>query len=238
MRNDMFVALALVGCFACGRGNRDLALTDSAGRNLELVPRDSGRTLNDRPRGTAALASAVRATRTLGSGSRIEASWGAAIDSRSNRAGETVTISVDNDAKDGNGRVVIPAGSTVDLLIMRLAPATNRNQSDGTLVLSVTSATIRGQRYSLQGDVTSVAHSLKGRGVGTAEVVKVGVGTAVGAAVGQVIGKDTKSTVIGGAVGAVGGAAVAAQTASRDVVVNSGAPVVITLTGPLTVSMK
>jgi hypothetical protein len=121
---------------------------------------------------------------------------------------------------------------------MQLAPATNRNQSDGTLVLSVTSATIRGQRYALQGDVTSVAHSLKGRGVGTAEAVKVGVGTAVGAAAGQVIGKDTKSTVIGGAVGAVGGAAVAVQTASRDVVVSSGTPVVITLTGPLTVSMK
>src|SRR6185436_3489884 len=161
---------------------------------------------------------------TLGSGSRIDASWGAAITSRSNKAGETVTISVDNDAKDGNGRVVIPAGSTVDLLILQLAPATNRNQSDGTLVLSVTSATIRGQRYALQGDVTSVAHSLKGRGVGTAEAVKVGVGTAVGAAAGQVIGKNTKSTVIGGAVGAVGGAAVAVQTASRDVVVSSGTP--------------
>jgi len=53
-----------------------------------------------------------------------------------------------------------------------------------------------------------------------------------------VISKNTKSTVIGGAVGAAGGAAVAAQTASRDVVVSTGAPVVITLTGPLTVSMK
>jgi hypothetical protein len=228
----MWIALALVGLAACGRGNKDLALVDSAARNLELVPGDGGRALNDRPRSTTPT------TRTLATGSRIDATWGSAITSRSNKAGETVTISVDANVLDLNGRVVIPAGSTLDLLIMRLAPATNRNQSDGQLALSVTSAMIRGQRYPLQGDVTSVTHQLKSRGIGTAEAVKVGVGTAVGAAVGQAIGKNTKSTVIGGAVGAAGGAAAAAQTASRDVVVSSGAPVVITLTGPLTVSMK
>jgi hypothetical protein len=233
MRRASVAVLALAGLAACGRGNQDVALADSAGRNLALVPPGGGGgALNDRPVSTAPT------TRTLGTGSRIDASWGSAITSRSNKAGETVTISVDSDVKDKNGRVVIPAGSTLDLLITQLSPATNRHQADGKLALSVTSATIRGLRYSVQGDVTSVTHSLKGRGVGTAEAVKVGVGTAVGAAVGQAIGKDTKSTVIGGAVGAAGGAAAAAQTASRDVVVSSGAPVVITLTGPLTVSMK
>ncbi len=232
MRRTMLAALALAGLTACGRGNRDVALGDSAARDLALVPAGGGGSLNDRPPSTSP------ATRTLGTGSRIDATWGSAISSRSNKAGEAVTISVGEDVKDSNGRVVIPAGSTVELLIAKLAPATNRNQADGTLALSVTSATIRGHVYTLAGDVTSVVHSLKGRGVGTAEAVKVGVGTAVGAAAGQVIGKNTKSTVIGGAVGAVGGAAVAIQTASRDVVVSSGTPVVITLTGPLTVSMK
>ena len=232
MRRTIVTVLALAGLAACGRGTETAALGDSAARNLSLVPNSSGGAINDRPVSTAP------ATRTLGTGSRIDATWGSAITSRSNKAGETVTISVGSDVQDKNGRVVIPAGSTVDLLITQLAPATNKNQADGTLALSVTSATIRGQRYALQGDVTSVTQSLKGRGVGTAEAVKVGVGTAVGAAAGQVIGKNTKSTVIGGAVGAAGGAAVAVQTASRDVVVSSGAPVVITLTGPLTVSMK
>ena len=230
MRKTLLAALTLAGLVGCSRG--DAALSDSATRNLALVPVSTGGVLNDRPVSTAA------ATRTLGAGSRIDATWGPAISSRSNKAGETVTVSVGGDVKDNNGRVVIPSGSTVDLLITQLAPATTRNQADGKLALSVTSTTIRGHRYALQGDVTSVAHSLKGRGIGTAEAVKVGVGTAVGAAVGQVIGKNTKSTVIGGAVGAAGGGAVAAETASRDVVVRSGAPVVITLTGPLTVSMK
>ncbi len=232
MRRTMVTVLALALLAACGRGNETAASGDSAARNLALVPNSSGGAINDRP------VSRAPATRTLGTGSRIDATWGSAITSRSNKAGETVTISVGSDVQDKNGRVVIPAGSTVDLLITQLAPATNKSQADGTLALSVTSAMIRGQRYTLQGDVTSVTHTLKGRGVGTAEAVKVGVGTAVGAAAGQVIGKNTKSTVIGGAVGAAGGAAVAVQTASRDVVVSSGAPVVITLTGPLTVSMK
>jgi hypothetical protein len=232
MRRTMLAALAVTGLMACGRSSPDVATVDSTGRDIALVPASGGFALGDRPARSTSLA------RTLPIGSRIDATWGEAITSRSNKAGETVTISVSADVKDGNGQVVIPAGSTVDLRITTLTPATNRSQADGSLELGVTSAMIRGQRYALQGDVTSVAHWLKSRGVGTAEVVKVGVGTAVGAAAGQVIGKDTRGTVIGGAVGAAAGAAAAVQTASRDVVVSTGAPVVITLTGPLTVSMK
>lgn len=228
MRMTMFTVLALSGLVGCTRGNLDAALSDS-GRNLDLLPTDTIHAYNDLP------LVAGPGSRTLAIGSRIEATWGPTITSRTNKAGETVTIIVTSDVKDGRGRVVIPSGATVDLLIMELAPATSASDSDGKLALSVTSTTIVGRTYSLQGDV-SVPHALKGRGVGKAEVVKVGVGTAVGAAVGQVIGRDTRATVIGGAVGAVGGAAVAAQTASRDVVVSIGSPVLITLTGPFTVA--
>ena len=233
MRRTMLAALAVTGLMACGRGSPDVATVDSTGRDIALAPAGGGFALGDRP-----VVITAAATRTLDIGSRIDATWGEAISSRSNKAGETVTINVGADVKDNSGRVVIPAGSTVDLRITTLTPATNRSQADGSIVLSVTSATIRGREYALQGDVTSVTHWLKSRGVGTAEVVKVGVGTAVGAAAGQVIAKNTKGTVIGGAVGAAAGAAAAVQTASRDVVVSTGAPVVITLTGPLTVSMK
>src|SRR3990172_3022413 len=175
---------------------------------------------------------------TLNVGSTIDATWGMGITSRSNKAGETVTVNVDTDVKDDLGNVVIPAGSTVDLLITQLSPATNRGQADGKFALRVTSTSIRGAVYPLQGEVTSVPHSLENRGVGAAEVVKVGVGTAVGAVAGQVIGRDTKATVIGGAVGAVGGTAAAIQTASRDVVVGIGTPVLITLTGPFTIAVN
>ena len=122
MRRTIVTVLALAGLAACGRGNETAALGDSAARNLSLVPNSSGGAINDRPVSTAP------ATRTLGTGSRIDATWGSAITSRSNKAGETVTISVGSDVQDKNGRVVIPAGSTVDLLITQLAPATNKNQ--------------------------------------------------------------------------------------------------------------
>ncbi|HEY5547323.1 MAG TPA: hypothetical protein VIK50_14820 [Gemmatimonadaceae bacterium] len=229
MRNTMFAVLALSGLVGCTRGELDAASSGS-GRNLDLLATDTVLAFDDQPLG------AVPGSRTLAIGSRIDATWGRTITSRKNKAGETVTIIVTSDVKDGGGRVVIPSGATVALLITELAPATSRSDSDGKLTLSVTSTTIRGRTYSLQGDVTSVPHSLKGRGIGKAEAVKVGVGTAIGAAAGQVIGRDTKSTVIGGAVGAVGGAAVAAQTASRDVVVSVGSRVLITLTGPFTVA--
>ncbi len=229
MRTTMFAVLAVSGLVGCSRGNLDAATSDS-GRNLDLLPTVAVNANSDQPRAT------VSGMRTLGTGTRIDATWGRTISSRTNKAGETVTITVTADVKDGGGRVVIPSGATVDLLITELKPATGRSDSDGMLALSVTSATINGRSYSLPGAVTSLPHSLVGRGIGKAEVVKVGIGTAVGAAAGQVIGRNTKSTVIGGAVGAVGGAAVAAQTASRDVVVNIGSPVQITLTGPFTVS--
>jgi len=231
MRTMILAVLALSGAVGCSGGDLDAAMSDS-GRSLELLPTDTVAAFNDRP------LAAAPAMRTLAIGSRINGSWGRTINSSSTKEGETVTITVTSDVKDARGRVVIPSGATVDLLITDLEPATSRSDPDGKLALSVTSATIRGKTYALQGEVTSVPHTLKSHGIGTSEAKKVGIGTAVGAVVGQVIGKDTKATVIGGAVGAVAGAAVARETKNRDLVVTVGAPVVITLTGPFTIDVR
>jgi hypothetical protein len=177
-------------------------------------------------------------TRTLGAGARIEATMSQAITSRTNKAGDTVATTVSADANDPNGRVVVPAGSAVELLITELEPAKNKSQADGKLTFQVTAATVRGQRYPMAAAVTSVPHTLEARGVTAGEAEKVGVGAAIGAVVGRVIGGNATGAVVGGVVGAGGGTAVAIQTASRDVVVSAGAPVVITLTAPLTVSTK
>ena len=231
MRTMILAVLALSGAVGCSGGDLDAATSDSS-RSLDLLPTGTIAAFNDRP------LAAAPAMRTLAIGSRINGSWGRTINSSSTKEGETVTITVTSDVKDGRGRVVIPSGATVDLLITDLEPATSRSDPDGKLALSVTSTTIRGQIYSLQGEVTSVPHTLKSHGIGTSEAKKVGIGTAVGAVVGQVIGKDTKATVIGGAVGAVAGAAVARETKNRDLVVTVGAPVVVTLTGPFTIDVR
>ena len=175
MRAVVVLTTLTVGC---SWGNLDAATSDSS-RNFELLPADTIFAFNDAPP-IGALG-----MRRLAIGSRINATWGRTITSRTNKAGETVTIIVTSDVKDGRGNVVIPSGATVELLITELAPATSRSDSDGKLALSVTSTMIRGRSYSLQGDVTSVPHSLKDRGIGKAEVVKavgdvvVSVGTAV-----------------------------------------------------------
>ena len=228
MKHSLLAIIALTSVAACTRGELDAASSDTT-RNLDLVPTVIAQAWTDGPlRGGSAA-------RTLAIGSRINATWGASITSSDNKAGQTVTVTVTSDVKDGRGGVVIPSGATVDLLIRELAPATSRSDADGKLVLGVTSTTIRGRTYSLRGNV-AVPHTLRSHGIGGSEAKKVAIGTAVGAAVGQVIGRDTKATVIGGAIGAVGGAVVARQTKNRELVVSAGAPVVITLTEAFTVS--
>jgi len=160
------------------------------------------------------------------------------ITSRSTRATETVTATVVDDVSDARGRVVIPSGSVVELTVTDIQPARNRSQADGTLTLEVTGVTIRGDSYPIEAEVTSLSHSLKGRGVTAGEVEKVAVGAAIGVVAGRVIGGNAKGAIIGGAVGAAGGTVVAIQTASRDVVVTAGTPVSIILTGPLSVPLK
>ena len=66
---------------------------------------------------------------------------------------------------------------------------------------------------------------------------KVIGGAVAGAIIGQVIGRNRKGTLIGAAAGAAAGAGAAAATADYDGCVNSGAPITVRLTAPLTVSV-
>jgi hypothetical protein len=137
-----------------------------------------------------------------------------------------------------SGRVVIPAGSTVELVITEISPAKSKSAQDGTLTLRVADVTVAGKSYPLDAEVTSVSHTLKGRGVTAGEVEKTAAGAAIGAVAGRVIGGNAKGTIIGAVVGGAGGAVVANETASRDVVVNAGSPIELTLTSPLTVASR
>jgi hypothetical protein len=132
-----------------------------------------------------------------------------------------------------DGRTVLPSGSTVYVYIARLRPARTRSAKDGELELRVDSVTANGRSYPVHADVGPVPHELRGRGVTAGEVEKVGVGAAAGAVVGGVITGKTKGAVIGGAVGAAGGAVVAAQTASRDVIVTPGTLLTLVLREPV-----
>jgi hypothetical protein len=172
---------------------------------------------------------------TLASGTTMRATMNDSITSRINKNRDTVIATVSADVLDPNGRVVVPAGSTAKFYINQIAPAENKSATDGVLVLRLASVTVRGTEYRLTGRVSSVEHSLKGRGVGAGDVAKVGGGAAAGAVAGRVLG-GKKGTVIGGIVGAAVGTGVAVETADRDIVVAVGAPIVWNITQPLTVT--
>jgi hypothetical protein len=242
MRATSSLVFALLSVVACG-GKRgpQVASEDSVSRDLQLAPADSQHPLNDRPsaarrehRGVAPLA----ASGSLAAGTSIRATMRESINSRHDKAGKTVTARVASDVTDARGDVVIPAGSTVEMTVTDLAPATSKSQADGRLAVRVNSVTINGRVYPVSAEVQSLPHELRGRGVTAGEVEKVGGGTAIGAVLGRVLGGNSKGAVIGGAVGAAGGTAVAIQTASRDVIVPVGTTVTIDLTGALVVAKR
>lgn len=178
----------------------------------------------------------VSGKRTLASGTRVEAAIQNSLSSRINKAGETLQASVTSDVKNAHGVVVIPAGSSVVLTIVQLDPGNDQIRPDGRLALAVNSVMVKGDVHAVTAELEPVAHHLEGRGITKDEAARIGAGTVIGAVAGQVIGKNTKSTVVGGAVGAVAGTAVALHYAYRDVIVSAGTPIAFTLTQALSIS--
>lgn len=177
-------------------------------------------------------------SRTVGTGTEIEATTDRTISSRSDKAGETFTATVSSDVTDERGRVVIPVGSTLTLSITELQSATDKGKADGRIKVRVTAVTIGGQTHPLSATISSMDHTLKGRGVGTTEAGKTAAGVVIGGVAGRVIGGDAAGTVIGAVVGGAVGAAVAVETANRDVVVVAGTPITVKLNEPLSLAGK
>ena len=186
--------------------------------------------------GPATNVSSVR--RSLESGTRVSATIQDELSSRVNKAGESFRATVSSDVTDSRGNVVIPAGSIVGLTINQLEPGSEQIRPEGRLSLTVNSVTVGGELYPLNASLDPVAHTMQGRGITKDEAARIAAGTAIGAGVGQVIGKNTKSTVIGGAVGAVAGGAVAVRYAYRDVVIAAGTPIAFTLGQALKISPR
>lgn len=186
----------------------------------------------------AGTATTTSTERTVAGGTRINANIQDALSSRVNKAGEPVRATIASDVADSRGNVAIPSGSIVTLTIDQLEPGSDQVRPEGRLALRVTSVTVNGTTYPASGTLDPIPHEMKGRGITTDEAARIAAGTAIGAAAGQVIGKNTKSTVIGGAVGAVAGGAVAVRYAYRDVVVAAGTPIVITLAQALNISAR
>jgi hypothetical protein len=218
------------------RDTVDVARKDSV--STDSTPAATDSTARDRVASPAVASSGPGASsldleqRTLAVGTEIHAALNDSITSRHDTAGQSVTAEITQSVTGAGGKVLIPAGSTVRLTVVRLAAARSKS-SQGRLRLKVDGIEMGGQVQSVQADLRPVPRELRGRGVTGSEAAKVGAGAAGGAVVGGVVGGSTKGAVIGGVIGAAGGAVVASQTATRDVVVKAKTPVTFVLTAPL-----
>ncbi len=174
------------------------------------------------------------ATRSLGAGASMALTAAAEFSSKTHKVGQTVTATVASDVTDESGKVVVPAGATVTLVITELVVSENKSDS-GKISLRATQVAFGGESYDVDGSTTAVDYALKGRGVQAGDAAKVGAGAVAGAVVGRVLAGKKKGAVVGGVIGAAAGTAAAANSADRDIVVAQGAKIVIKLKSALSI---
>ena len=261
-RFAIVASVAVFGLAACQKGqNQSQANSDSTARNLTLAPAESAGQMHDVPANPPAPAATrpqaaprvrppaprttppapptqpARALARLSAGARFDMAAADTISSRTAKAGDPFTARVVEDVRNASGQVVIPAGSTVNGKITAVKPAPNPRTA-GTLTLSVTSVTVRGNTYPIEGTIDSLETVHKGRGITSGDAAKVGAGAVAGAVLGRVLGGNRKGTIIGGVVGGIAGAGVASQTKDSDIVLPAGAHIIVRLTKELAVSAQ
>lgn len=238
MTNNRIVVSGLIalGLCACSKGSADDATPAGAAQRSTSSAPSSSSPATGRERAPAPPRES--SSRTATAGTSVEVTIRDEISSQKYSAGHAVEGSVSRDVVDSKGRVVIPAGSAVALEITKISPSNaGDTKGEGTLELTVTSINVNGSSHGARAvlGINAIPHTMKGRGVTKGEATDVGVGAAAGALVGQMIGKNTKGTVIGGAIGAVGGGAVAVAGAQRDIVVAAGTHITFSLPESITV---
>lgn len=260
-RATWMTAVAVLAVAACAKGDKSAQQpADSTARNLTLAPTDSSAAMHDVPANPPAATPATSAappksrppatkpaqptrapapppapaTRTAAAGSFVDVAISDTLSTRTTRAGAAFTGAIVADVKNAQGQVVIPAGSEVHGTVVESNPAPNP-RTPGSLVVKLTSVTVRGTDYPIDARIDSLETVNKGRGVTGADAAKVGAGAAAGAILGRVLGKNAKGAIIGGVVGAGAGAAVANQSRDIDIVLPKGAHINATLASALTV---
>jgi hypothetical protein len=113
-----------------------------------------------------------------------------------------------------NGRVLVPAGSTVHGVVSEVHPAGRLADRTGSLTLSFDRMTVRGRDYPIRGMATQIFQS----GGIREEAGTAGVGAGVGGVIGGLLG-GVKGAILGAVIGA--GGAIAA-TDGKDVNLPAG----------------
>jgi hypothetical protein len=139
--------------------------------------------------------------------------------------GQVFHGSVASDVVNKSGRIVVPRGSDVEMTV--------REMDDNQLALDLDSVTIRGERYGVQTESSTVTSDQKA-GIGTNKRTGeyVGGGALLGAIIGAITGGG-KGAAIGAGVGAAGGAGVQILTRGNHVRVPAESLLTFRLAQPL-----
>jgi hypothetical protein len=145
------------------------------------------------------------------------------------RDGRVYTGTINQDVVGENGRLAIPRGAPVELVV-RAAP-------DKDLILDLESVVVNGERYAIDSDPNRI-ESEKRDGVGanrrTGEYV--GGGAVIGSIIGAIAGGG-KGAAIGAAAGAAAGASSETVTRGREVHVPAESILTFRLERPLVVGV-
>jgi hypothetical protein len=182
--------------------------------------------------------SADRANPRAVNGRRLEAPAGTelvvrtieTIDSRNSGTDQTFSALVERAVSDESGRVIIPEGSSTQLVIRQVSSGGKTGSPE--MVLDIQSVTIGGRRYLVStADLTEDSDTGIGTNKRTAETV--GGGAVIGTVIGAIAGGG-KGAAIGGLIGAAGGAATQVLTKGHDVKVPSETVLRFRLDKPVT----
>jgi hypothetical protein len=147
-----------------------------------------------------------------------------------NDNGKTFPGVVDRDVKARNGRILIPKGSDVELVV--------KKTSNDEVALDLDSVTVNGQRYSVEADPNAVDSDRKeGVGANKRTGKYVGGGAAIGAIIGAIAGGG-KGAAIGAGAGAAGGAGAQVLTRGKAVHVPAETLLTFRLTQPLRAGVR
>jgi len=144
----------------------------------------------------------------------------------SERDNRVYTGTVDKNVRGGNGRLAIPRGSQVELIV--------RTARDGDLILDLESVVVNGQRYALDSEAKRM-ESREGLGQNRRTAEHVGGGALLGTIIGAIAGGG-KGAAIGAAAGAAAGAGTQVITQGRRIRVPAESVLTFRIDSPLVVA--
>jgi hypothetical protein len=210
------VVLAGAICSACGATARD------TGAPVYTPPTARG-PVETAPTGPAEVNDSARGV--IPAGQELDVRLQTRLSSETSKPEERFEATTAADLTQ-NGRVLVPAGSTVRGVVSSVKPA-GRVDRTGSMTLSFDRMTVRGRDYPMRAMATSVFES----GGIREEAGTAGIGAGAGAIVGGILG-GVKGAVLGAVIGA--GGAIAA-TDGKDIALPAGSIIRIRLDSNLNV---